>query len=540
MRKFIFILLFGISPCIAQSTHSTYWSNPRLYTTYIHNDSIQGTGVIDMNATWILPPEFESIFINDNRIAARKKGKWALFNTNGEQLTDFLYNDLAMETYGYGMNFIETMVDHWNYYGLIDTNGKEILPPVYTSLDAFYAYDHHKCITYCTGPNSCGVMDSNLQTFIPPIYDGFVPIYKEFMEVFKDGRTALFDYSGKQIGKDWYDSEIESIGFLIHGKFLPVELNNKFGILNLISGKYMVQPLYEKLDANFVTPGYPNFFYWENGLMGLMDTNGIRLTSPVYQDERVDYYTRNILVMKDSLWGLIDAKGNMKIPCEYNSLEYLYYDTNNVRGGMLKANKQNSTDYFYEDGSKEINHSPENVYQTLGNLMVIEKKGKYGVKNISGKIVIPFKYDYLNLLDAERIIVKKNGKYGLMNNSGKILAPFIYDEMEYQSQDSLLVVVKDHQWGAVDMNGNIILPLIYGYLYSTGYKRVILYNYYPVAGVMYSSPTFQGLADNKGGIIIPLDDITITNVFPNGASVFWDSGWSVVYVDPTGKLKKLE
>ncbi len=493
-----------------------------------------------MNATWILPPIFESIFTNDNRIAARKNGKWALFNTNGEQLTDFLYNDLAMETYGYGMNFIETMVDHWNYYGLIDTNGREILPPIYTSLDAYYAYDHHKCITYCLGPDSCGVLDSNLQTLIPPIYDGFVPIYREFMEVFKDGKTGIFDYSGKQIGKDWYDSEIESIGFLIHDKFLPVELNDRFGIINIVSGEYLVQPSYTKLDANFVTPGYPNFFYWENGLMGLMDTNGVKLTPPIYQDERVDYDTRNILIMKDSLWGLIDGRGSVKIPCRYNSLEYVYYDTNNVQGGMLKAQIGELTDYFYEDGSKVMNQPTDKAYQTLGDLSVIERKGKYGVKNISGKVIIPFKYEYLNILDSERIIAKKNEKYGLMNNSGKILVPITYDEMKYQPDDSLLLVVKNHQWGAMDRKGKIILPIEYGYLYSTGYKRVILYNYYPTEGVMYLNPTYQGLADNKGVIIMPLSDITITNIFPNGASVFWNSSWTVGYIDPGGKLKMLE
>lgn len=68
--------------------------------------------------------QFEDITINNDGVAAVKKdGKWGIINDSGETVTDFIYEDVAVNSLGYAFAGGHAMVKKDGAWMLIDTTG---------------------------------------------------------------------------------------------------------------------------------------------------------------------------------------------------------------------------------------------------------------------------------------------------------------------------------------------------------------------------------------------------------------------------------
>lgn len=98
-------------------------------------------------------------------------------------------------------------------------------------------------------------------------------------------------------------------------------------------------------------------------------------------------------------YGVVNLKGEVKIPFEFESLEVQYnWDQRFVRYGF----------------------------------MVAQKDGKYGMIDKEGSVIIPFEYDHLG----------QNG----------------YSKEYFEFEDGYLGAVKDNKFGVVDVNNNVVIP----------------------------------------------------------------------------------
>lgn len=59
----------------------------------------------------------------------------------------------------------------------------------------------------------------------------------------------------------------------------------------------------------------------------------------------------------------------------------------------------------------------------------VQKDGKWGYINKTGKVVIPLQYDDAYSFYEGLAVVKKDGKYGFINKTGKIIVPLQYDDV---------------------------------------------------------------------------------------------------------------
>ena len=72
----------------------------------------------------------------------------------------------------------------------------------------------------------------------------------------------------------------------------------------------------------------------------------------------------------------------------------------------------------------------------------VEKDGKWGFIDKTGKEVVPFIYDDVNWFGEGLSEVKKDGKYGFINKTGEVVIPFIYKGMRRINYDLDLIGVK--------------------------------------------------------------------------------------------------
>ena len=69
-----------------------------------------------------------------------------------------------------------------------------------------------------------------------------------------------------------------------------------------------------------------------------------------------------------------------------------------------------------------------------------QKDGKWGFIDRSGKVVIPFKYDWALWFSEGLCAVQETNKYGFIDKTGKLVIPFIYDRTNLFNEG--LAVVK--------------------------------------------------------------------------------------------------
>ena len=65
------------------------------------------------------------------------------------------------------------------------------------------------------------------------------------------------------------------------------------------------------------------------------------------------------------------------------------------------------------------------------NILKVEKSGKYGLIDLTGKEVLPLEYDEISGLSYKEgeLLVKQNDKYGVINIKGHKLIDIEYDKI---------------------------------------------------------------------------------------------------------------
>ena len=152
-------------------------------------------------------------------------------------------------------------------------------------------------------------------------------------------------------------------------------------------------------------------------------------------------------------------------------------------------------DRYYACDGTLLKESGENVGVSDPDRLIFSENGKKGVRDFSGKVIIPAEYDQINTYAGwNKFAVEKDGKWGLIDRDGKEVCPVQYDGYEDEDSGVLLyrnngekkdyylpdgtclatgvdAIIKWHgnaleiqngwEYGVVDQTGREILPCIY-------------------------------------------------------------------------------
>lgn len=286
-----------------------------------------------------------------------------------------------------------------------------------------------------------------------------------------------------------------------------VEKDNKWGLFNFKSKKYIINPKFE--EAEFY--GMDVSMVKQDGKYGLVDHDGELLTDFVY-DTTVNFSYSLILAQQDKKFVFI-IKDNLNtdnmgfaakftLDKEYDQVLMSYLDNYAVveLGGKFG--------YIDQDGNEVIDLKYEGATLFDDGIAAVKKDNKWGAINKEDEVVIEFQYaimssyqegfaiaknddgqwgmidrsnnayfkfayEYLTPMNDEGVaIAKKNGMYGLLDQSGEAIVNFEYEFNENYS--GLLTICegymwfqKDGKWGTVDHGGEVIIPFKFDKLYST-------------------------------------------------------------------------
>ena len=325
-------------------------------------------------------------------------------------------------------------------YGLINLDGKEILPCEYDSITATKGVKN--CLLVKNDTNT-GIVNTNGTIVVPVQYLSVEPIEKD-----------------------------------VNNGYIVKNNESKFGVIKS-DGSFALDCKYDAIE-NMVDGN--RYLVKENGVWKLIAEDG---TS--YLDGKVDDVVSmdngDVVAKQNGKYGILNIQTDLKIPFEFDELTYLfdnkYVAKKDDKYGIINTNNEVVVDYKYDEII--YNNGTEYVKGKLANNSYDYMTKDLSVKftageesKVNGFISIrngsDVKY-YNNKLEEKSnkdvytsntlFIIKENGKYGFVDKDGKVVVEAKYDDAREQNDYGFVAVKKDGKWGSLDQFGNVVIEPTY-------------------------------------------------------------------------------
>lgn len=371
-------------------------------------------------------------------------------------------------------------------YGVIDTKGNNILEVKY---DEVKIPNPQKAVFICKEGNDTKVLnEKNTEIFtkyadVEPIrlknlqsdlmYEKSVLVYQS------DNKYGLIDFEGKELTKPIYD-EVSNLTYK-EGEML-VKQNDKYGVIN-IKGNILVPVEYDEIFADkYYTEesSYKNAGY----IVSVKTDEGFR-------------------------YGYIDVNGKKLLDTQYNEVSRItdIEDPNNV---FLLCAKNGQYGVYQNEEELIPNEFQSITYDKPNKVFIVERSKVYGVRDTTGKEIIPVQYNQIDVtgiylyaqndqgvtvytatgketnlspnlavLSCEnsnyniRIDSMDGTKYGVVNQDGKIIIEEKYAYIEYLFENYFVASLDNGKLGVIDDADNQVVEIKYDSVQQIAGKDIV-------------------------------------------------------------------
>ncbi len=309
-------------------------------------------------------------------------------------LKEVFSQDVANGVYAGGQNFI--IRNAQNKFGVVDVQGKEIVPFTFTSIGAtpmddvfILNYREFRSAEDSTKP---AVFNAKTNLTIHLDYDYAKPVGDFLLVQFK-GKYGLIDYKGKVIVPCDYTifSDIRSPSAMYRNKFIFAKNDSAY--------------IFDANGKNVLDGEFRNLFHY----------------SPSYR-----IYPENHLVQRSFFMGSRRQK-------DFRKTELVVLDS------VLNVQ-------FVDTLHSKLNPNFSEVGRFF--LSVNAKSGKSGVLSEFGKVLIPSDYSSIELDRGKAFVVKGDSCYGVFDLTGKLILPCRYEkiqiEQDYSFKNKFVVWAKEY------------------------------------------------------------------------------------------------
>lgn len=231
-------------------------------------------------------------------------------------------------------------------------------------------------------------------------------------------------------------------------------------------------------------------FVGDDGKYGLKNSEGVVLIPTEYDEiKSAGCSGRDWRLRKGEKWGEVNERGEWIFDVEYDEInpryEGGYFLTKNGKMGFCDSDGDLIMDFLY-DKLENFSSSWEGAKAKIDD--------KWGYVNQEGIVVVPIKYDDVDLEANGMIKVKKNEKYGFYNTKDNIIIPAEFDRAYYfiSSHPNEVEVKKGNAWGVINTLGETIIPCDYEHI------SIDAQNVYRV-----EKDGLYGIIDKDGNILFP-------------------------------------
>ncbi len=227
----------------------------------------------------------------------------------------------------------------------------------------------------------------------------------------------------------------------------------------------------------------------KDGKSGLINTKG-EVVIP-FEYDAIDYDSKQYYkIFLNNRWGVVDKQFKTVLPPEYEEIStrhkyhLLYKDAKyllaNDKWEIITPTGFDEINVLSDDNivvliegrwhffDKETKHIDNVAYDAVrlqtfeGNSIELRYKGDFATMDAkTKKIIMPYGYHYEYPLGQNLLRAKKDGKFGIFNSDGEMVVPAIYDSISVFGDSMVSSVEKDGLVGVIDTKGEFVIPLKY-------------------------------------------------------------------------------
>ena len=389
----------------------------------------------------VIPDQTKDVFlctydINDETGTYKTK---ALNKNNEEIFTQYeqiqaIENIDENDNIWYEKNVLKVMQN--GKYGLIDLNGKQLLPCEYDNINVIEGIENSLLIE-------------------------------------KDGQIGLANNTGSILIDVAY-SEIKNLGTTYKDGYITIDSQGKYGVVS-VTKQQILENKYDEIKQVYLGD---NYLVIEGGKEKLINSKSETIVEDGFDDIKSNT-TRGVIYVLNNMYGEINTSGEVTIEAKYQDLkqanEGIYIAKQNDKYGIIDENGQEKLPFSYtgivynedtnlylaEDEEYNTSIIDENYNVKLTGILIDITKDY-----IRMRIDDDYKYYNLNceeissseaLKDNTLFLKKENGKYGYVDKNGNVIVDYIYDDATEQNEYGFAAVKQNGLWGSIDKDGKIII-----------------------------------------------------------------------------------
>ena len=357
-------------------------------------------------------------------------------------------------------------------WGFIDPTGKVVIEPQFNYALGFIG----QRAAFKGSNGKWGFIDSTGKVVVEPQFN-FIGRFFEQRAAFKgsNGKWGFINSTGKVIVEPQFD---KVNNFFREGK-AAVQVGDKWGFVDS-SGKIVIKPQFDQVRSFSEQRAAVRNRDWHG--WGFIDPQGFMFVYPSFAFVR-PFSEGSAAFSRYGKRGYIDRNGEIIIELpdgvepgySFSEGRAIVWEKNPGFQGLLYLIGEKMEDVNVRNKSfagvidkqgREIVPIKWNGFSYISDfsecLAIVSSKGKYGIIDRNGAIVVEPKFDRIGSV-AEGFseglaTVTVNNKQGFINTRGEIVIEPKFDQVKKFSGGLATVrVEKDGKWGAIDRWGNMVI-----------------------------------------------------------------------------------
>lgn len=373
------------------------------------------------------------------------EGKWGYINTDGDVVIECKYDSAyEFDQDGYAVVGMQTDSDaseYYTIYGLVNTEGEEIIPLDYSYINSSIGFTcdnyGYRTITRLPYPfdydeQYSGVMDKNGNIMMSP----------EYSSIYNIGDSGYFIACESETGM--YGIIDENYEWICEAEYSDIYKVWEDSTDNLVkvNGEYLLIAEYD---------------FQEGHGAEIINEYGETIVPMEYYDIN-SQCGMNRLVVENSegYYGAIDLEGNLEVPCQYDELGNFSYDNETY---AMKDNAVFIVDIY---GNERFLTNADECWQMDSNLYEVGINENWNVIDSNGEYLFSETHD--NHEVNEKYIAGNNEekKHGmLILKSGEVVNTEYQKYMLSYTVPDIVGVYDGANYGMLGSNGELIVPCSY-------------------------------------------------------------------------------
>lgn len=387
---------------------------------------INEEGVMLMSPRYVWAEPF-----HDGLAMVLKDGRNGFVNKQGEEVIPLVYENA--QSFSEGLAAVYTLmeggVNSWIY---INKKGDLVITNIGTGITTAGSFSGGLA-NIEKGENKAGMIDTNGKEIIPCEYQELGELSDSMIAAKKNGKWGYYNLKGQLViscrfdeAESFYDGE----ALVTSGDSYYI---NKKGVF--------IRPVKRQTEETIDESKLFTIDY--------INTRGERIIRGKPGVMSVIYFNGMTPVRVNSKWGFMNKEGILAIPCKYDSV-------GSFSEGLASVRVNDKWGYIYQDDDTLTSCRFDYAYNFHRGIAIVKTNGKYGYLGKTGEIMIPCRYDMAYTFKDSLAVVRIGDQFGYINKAGEQIIPCHFDDA-FDFNEGLAVVKKDGLWGYINKKGLLVI-----------------------------------------------------------------------------------